>query len=343
MRAVVLHSPKDLRIEDRPPGSPGPGEVRVEIKAGGICGSDLHYYNHGGTAAIRLREPIILGHEVAGVIDGLGEGVVDLAIGSTVAVNPSVPCGKCEYCGVGLQNHCTDMRFMGSAMRMPHEQGAFRQSLIVRADQAVAVAQGTSHASAAMAEPLAVCLHAAKVAGSLLGRRVLITGAGPIGVLMTMCAKLGGAREIVVTDLEPFPLGIARACGATRTIDVRTEPDALAIYGKIKGHFDTCFEASGSQIALQQALPLMAPGGTIVQIGLGGEFTLPINALITREIRLLGTFRFREEFRLAVDLIGRGVVDVTPLITASLPFADAGHAFDLANRRDQSMKVQLHF
>jgi len=343
MYGVVLHAPRDLRIEERPPVAPAAGEVRVEIKAGGICGSDLHYYNHGGTAAIRLREPMALGHEVSGVVAERGEGVSGLAVGTRVAVNPSMPCGHCAYCEAGLQNHCTDMRFMGSAMRMPHQQGAFRQSVTIPARQAVAIADATSFAEAAMAEPLAVCLHAVRNAGSLLGKKVLITGAGPIGSLVTVLARLGGAQEIVVTDLNPFPLALAEKCGATRGIDIGTEPEALAAYAQGKGHFDICFEASGSQAALQQALPAMVPQGTIVQLGLGGDFTLPINALITREIRLLGSFRFHAEFAQAVALLGSGQIDVRPLITAEIPFRQAIDAFEIANQRNRSMKVQLVF
>lgn len=343
MRAVVLHAPKDLRIEERDPQKPGPGEVRVAIKAGGICGSDLHYYNHGGTATIRLREPMIPGHEIAGVIAEIGEGVTGLAVGTGVAVNPGLACGHCRHCLAGMQNHCTDMHFMGSAMRFPHDQGGFRQSVTVRATQAIPLAHGTSLEEAAMAEPLAVCLHAVRIAGPLLGKRVLVTGAGPIGALMTILARLGGARDIVVTDLGAFPLGIASNCGATRTINVREEPEALAGYAADKGYFDICFEASGSEIALQQALPTMVPQGTVVQLGLGGQFALPINAIITREIRLLGSFRFHSEFTEAVDLLGSGRIDVRPLITATLPFEDAPAAFTLACQRDNALKVQLTF
>ncbi len=343
MLGVILHAPQDLRIEERPPVAPASGEVRVEVKSGGICGSDLHYYNHGGTAAIRLREPMALGHEVSGVVAELGEGVSGLTVGTRVAINPSMPCGHCAYCEAGLQNHCTDMRFIGSAMRMPHQQGAFRQSVTLPARQAVPIADRTSFAEAAMAEPLAVCLHAVSIAGSLLGKTVLVTGAGPIGCLVTLLARLGGAREIVVTDLNDFPLSIARACGATRGVNVQTESDTLAAYAEGKGHFDVCFEASGSQIALQHALPAMVPQGTIVQLGLGGDFTLPINALITREVRHLGSFRFHAEFAEAVALLGRGHIDVRPLVTAELPFQQANEAFRLANQRDRSMKVQLVF
>jgi Threonine dehydrogenase and related Zn-dependent dehydrogenases len=343
MLGVILYAPKDLRIEARPPITPRPGEVRVEVKAGGICGSDLHYYNHGGTASIRLREPMALGHEVSGVVAELGEGVAGLEVGTRVAVNPSIPCGHCVYCTAGLQNHCMDMRFMGSAMRMPHQQGAFRQSVTIPAQQAVAISEKTSFAAAALAEPLAVCLHAVGMAGLLLGRKVLITGAGPIGCLVTMLARLGGAREIVVTDLNQFPLGIAQKCGATRGIDVGAEPDALASYARSKGHFDVCFEASGSQFALQQALPAMVPQGVVVQLGLGGDFTLPINAIITREVRLIGSFRFHAEFAQAVDLLGSGQLDVRPLLTAEIPLHQAVEAFELANQRDRSMKVQIVF
>lgn len=343
MRAVVLHAPQDLRIEERAPQSPGHQEVRVAIKAGGICGSDLHYYNHGGTATIRLREPMVLGHEIAGVIAEIGDGVEGLSVGTRVAVNPSRACGYCQQCQAGRQNHCINMRFMGSAMRFPHDQGGFRQSVTIPAAQAIPLEGNTSLEEAAMAEPLAVCLHAVRIAGPLLGKRILVTGAGPIGGLVTILARYGGAREIVVTDLSTFPLGIANNCGATRVINVRDEPDALANYATGKGHFDLCFEASGSAVALQQALPAMVPQGTVVQLGLGGEFSLPINAIITREVRLLGSFRFHAEFAEAVDLLGSGMIDVKPLITAVLPFEESVKAFELANQRDGALKVQISF
>ena len=137
MRSVVIHAAKDLRIEDRPAETPGPGEVLVRIERGGICGSDLHYFNHGGFGAVRLREPMILGHEVAGRIAALGEGVEDLAVGNLVAVSPSRPCGRCRYCQEGKQNHCLNMRFYGSAMPFPHIQGAFREELVADGGQCV--------------------------------------------------------------------------------------------------------------------------------------------------------------------------------------------------------------
>jgi L-idonate 5-dehydrogenase len=164
MKAIVIHAAKDLRIDEREPETPGPGEVEIRLATGGICGSDLHYYNHGGFGTVRVKEPMILGHEVSGHIAALGEGVSGLAIGDLVAISPSRPCGHCEYCLKGLPNHCFNMRFYGSAMPFPHIQGAFRERLVAQASQCVK-ADGLSAGEAAMAEPLAVTLHATRRAG----------------------------------------------------------------------------------------------------------------------------------------------------------------------------------
>lgn len=225
MRAVVIHAPQDLRLDEQPDaGAPGPGEVRVAIARGGICGSDLHYFHHGGFGAVRIREPMVLGHEVSGVVDEAGAGVEGLAPGDRVAVNPSMPCGRCRYCRRDMRNHCLDMRFAGSAMRLPHQQGFFRQLLTVPADQAVRLSPGTDLSHAACAEPFAVCLHAVLQGGPLLGRRVLVTGCGPIGCLTVMAAARAGAAEIIATDLTAAPLAIARRMGATRVIDLSADP-----------------------------------------------------------------------------------------------------------------------
>jgi len=175
MKAVIIHAPRDLRVEDAEIPELGPRDVKVRIRAGGICGSDLHYYLDGGFGAVRIREPMILGHEIAGEIAEIGEEVTRLRPGSRVAVNPSLPCGHCAYCLEGKANHCLDMRFYGSAMRMPHVQGGFRELLVCSEAQAVPVPADVPLEIAAFAEPLSVCLHAARRAGPLLGRRVLVT------------------------------------------------------------------------------------------------------------------------------------------------------------------------
>ncbi len=342
MKTITAHAAKDLRLEDHPEPDPGPGEVRIDMEAGGICGSDLHYYNHGGFGPVRLKEPMILGHEVAGRVAALGDGVTGLTAGQRVAVSPSRPCGACEYCAEGRQNHCLNMRFYGSAMPFPHIQGAFRERLVADASQCVP-AEGLSAAEAAMAEPLSVVLHAARHAGSLAGQRVLVTGCGPIGLLAVIVARAYGAVEIVATDVTDFTLEMARQVGADTTVNVADTPDGLTPFTEGKGRFHTLFECSGVAAALAGAVPAMRPGGAVVQLGLGGDMTLPMQAMTAKELQLKGSFRFHHEFPLAVEMMQAGRIDVAPLVTQTLPLADAVAAFDLASDRTQSVKVQIAF
>jgi L-idonate 5-dehydrogenase len=341
MRTAVLHAPHDLRIEDQPVPTPQAGEVRVRIVRGGICGSDLHYYSHGGFGTVRLREPMILGHEIVGRVDALGPGVTAPAAGTVVAVNPASPCGHCEYCLAGQPIHCVDMRFLGSAMRTPHVQGGFADYLICRAANAVPL-PGGDVAAGAFAEPLAVCLHAVGQV-PVYGRRVLVMGAGPIGALIVVAARFAGAREIVVVDVKDEPLTYARKVGADRTINIAARPGDMAMYESGKGHFDVVFEAAGQGSTVASALEYARPRGAIVLVGQGATAELPISRIVVKEIRLLGSFRFDTEFALAADLIGNRRVDVTPLLSETLPIADVVRAFDLAADKSKSMKVQLDF
>ena len=342
MKTITAHAAKDLRIEDHDVPSPGPGEVLVRMERGGICGSDLHYYNHGGFGAVRLKEPMILGHEVAGRIETLGDGVTGLEIGRRVAVSPSRPCGGCSFCASGEQNHCLNMRFYGSAMPFPHIQGAFREHLVADASQCVP-ADGVSAGEAAMAEPLSVVLHAAERAGTLAGKHVLVTGSGPIGLLAVLVARAYGALEVVATDIADFTLGKAREVGADAAINVATSPDGLKAYERDKGRFDVMFECSGVAAALEAAVPAMRPGGTIMQLGLGGDMTLPVQAMTAKELSLRGSFRFHHEFPRAVQFMERKRIDVTPLITQTFPFQEAVQAFEIASDRNAALKVQLAF
>ncbi|MCZ7480878.1 MULTISPECIES: L-idonate 5-dehydrogenase [Rhizobium/Agrobacterium group] len=343
MKAVVIHAAKDLRIEEREAEQPGPGQVEVAIEAGGICGSDLHYYNHGGFGTVRVREPMILGHEVAGTIRALGEGVSGLAVGDRVAVSPSRPCNHCEFCLKGQQNQCLNMRFYGSAMPMPHIQGAFRQRLVAEAYQCHKVRDGISIHEAAMAEPFAVTLHGVNRAGALTDKRVLVTGCGPIGALAIIAARAHGAREIVATDVMDAVLQKALAVGADRVINVASDPDALSAYSANKGYFDVQFEASGNERAVRSGLEALKPRSTVVQLGLGGDVSIPQNMVVAKEIEMKGTFRFHEEFGLAVDFINQRRVDLKPLLTGTFPLEEAVTAFETAGDRSKSMKVQLAF
>ena len=226
-------------------------------------------------------------------------------------------------------------------MRFPHVQGGFRELLVCTEDQAVPIPAGMPMEHAAFAEPLAVCLHAAVQAGPLLGKRVLVTGSGPIGALCMMVARQAGARQVVATDLADAPLAVARKIGADLAVNMRADPDGLDRFHADKGAFDVVFEASGSGAALAAAIPAARPGAVIVQVGLGGDMTLPVNTLVAKEIQLRGTFRFDAEFEWAVGFIAAGTIDVAPLLTEIVPMRDAARAFELAGDRSRAMKVQL--
>lgn len=342
MKAIVIHAARDLRIEEVEDAAPGPGQLRLRLATGGVCGSDLHYYNHGGFGAVRLKQPMILGHEVSAVVEELGPGVTGFSPGQLVAVSPSRPCGGCKFCLDGLPNHCLNMRFYGSAMPFPHIQGAFRQVLVADASQCVD-ATGLSAGEAAMAEPLAVTLHATTRAGGMLGKRVLVTGCGPIGVLSILSARRAGAAEIVATDLSDFTLAMARAAGADRVINTANDPEALAAFGADKGYFDTVYECTGVAAALAGGIAALRPRGVILQLGLGGDMTLPMMAITSKELELRGSFRFHPEFAVGVGLMQKGLIDVKPLITHTLPLDRAEGAFTLASDRSRAMKAQITF
>lgn len=336
-----LHAERDLRVEAIDTSEPGPGEVLLRMAAGGICGSDLHYFLDGGFGPVRVREPIILGHEAAGYVEKAGEGVDDLPTGTLVSVNPSQPCDHCKFCAAGLPIHCLEMRFMGSAMRLPHEQGMFRERLVVRARQCFPMGDAVSAAEAACCEPLSVCLHAVRQAGPLAGARVLVTGAGPIGSLVVAAARHAGAAEITVTDLQDFALSTAAAMGAGRTVNVAADPDGLADLQAEKGRIDVAFECSAAPAAIRSAIACVKPRGTLVQVGVAGDTPIPLNALVAKEIVYRGTQRFHEEFAEAARLIASRTIDVRPIVTGTYPLAEAREAFEIASDRSRACKVQL--
>ncbi|WP_268800077.1 L-idonate 5-dehydrogenase [Pseudomonas huanghezhanensis] len=344
MQAIVCHASKDLRVDPQEePAELSPGQMRVRVARGGICGSDLHYYQHGGFGAVRLKEPMVLGHEISAVIEAVGDPTGDFRIGQRISVSPSRPCGGCKFCHKGQPNHCLNMRFYGSAMPFPHVQGAFRESLVIDASQAHVLADHVSLAEGALAEPLSVGLHAIQRAGPVFGKRVLVTGCGPIGNLLIGSLRAAGAAQIVAVDLADNALECARKMGASVTHNTRQTPDALQQYSAEKGYFDVMFEVSGSAQALRDGLACVAPRGVVVTVGLGGDVSIPLNVLVSKEIDLRGTFRFHPEFAQAVDLLNRRVIDVLPVISHTVPFKDAVQAFDLAGDKTQAMKVVLDF
>ena len=318
MRGVIIHGsqrPSGRGSRRSPPL--GPRDVRVRIEAGGICGSDLHYYHHGGFGTVRLQEPMALGHEIAGTVDEVGSDVS--LVSSQACGSPSTRASPATHAAIAALASTTSASTCGSwaaPCGSLMSRAASAQSITVDEGQAIPIAPTMTMAEAAMAEPLAVCLHAARQAGSLLGAKVLVTGCGPIGTLAVVAARYAGASEIVATDVSPLP-AVAREAGwsvAARSTSPRM-PQGLAPYTQEKGTFDVLFEASGNEAALRGALDALRPAAIVVQLGLGGDMKLPINVIVAKELQMRGTFRFDEEFRLAVDLMGKGLVDVKPLLT----------------------------
>jgi L-idonate 5-dehydrogenase len=340
---LVIHAPDDLRVTQQDAGELQAGDVLVQVGYGGICGSDLHYFHAGGFGTVRIKRPMILGHEVAGTVAAVAPGVTRVKVGDKVAVNPSRPCGACKYCLEGLPNQCLDMRFYGSAMRDPHVEGAFRNLLVCSAAQCELVATQVSLQHAALAEPFSVALHGVQRAGPLLGKRVLVSGCGPIGTLAVAAALIHGAAEVTAVDLTDETLAIARAMGAHATINVAHDSTWVQRYSADKGSFDVMLECSGNERALRAGLETMRPRGVVVQLGLGGDVSVPQNLIVAKELALLGSFRFHAEFALAVRLINEGRVDMAPMITGAFPLERAREAFELASDRNRAMKVLLDF
>lgn len=338
-----MHGQGDLRIEDEEVPRVGDGQVLVALGAGGVCGSDLHYYLDGGFGPVRVREPIVLGHELAGTVEAVGPGVTTTKPGDRVALNPSQPCNVCLHCREGHHQHCRDMRFLGSARTLPHTQGGFKDRMVIGSDQCARVAGNVSLAEAACAEPLAVCLHALEQAGDIRGKRVLVTGAGPIGALCVAVCAHAGAGEIVVTDLQELALSVALRMGAAKAFNIAATEGGLDRLAEHEEAFDVAFECSAADQAIRSAWRAVRPRGTVVQIGVAGNLNLPINELVAKEIRFMGTHRFHGEFAEAVALINTGAIDVKPIITQTFELGEAVAALDLASDRSKAVKVQLRF
>ncbi|EPJ34963.1 putative L-idonate 5-dehydrogenase [Streptomyces afghaniensis 772] len=335
----MIHGQGDLRVAELPVPEPGPGQALVAVRYGGVCGSDLHYWRHGGVGDFRLREPMVLGHEVVGTVVGYGAGASGPAPGTAVAVHPATPCGVCPECAEGRRNICRDTRYLGSAARFPHVQGGFAARVVVPCEQVRALPDGLELRRAALAEPLSVALHAVRRAGEVAGRHVLVTGAGPIGCLVVAAAKAAGAAEVTVTDLLPEALEYARVAGAGALVRA-DDPDDPGWPSDV----DVAIEASGVAAGLDTCLRRVRRGGVVVQLGMlpAGHSAFAGNLVVSREIELRGAFRFDGEFDQALELLA-GEAAFDGLISAVVPVGEAESAFALAADRSRSCKVLLEF
>lgn len=332
MKSLVIHGKEDIRWDDREIPEPGAGEVRLRVGFVGICGSDLHYYFHGANGEYMIREPLVPGHELSGVVDLDPSG--RLAPGTPVTVHParygaSVP---------GLEDR-PHLRpggdYLGSAAANPHRQGGASEYLIVEEHMIRVLPDGLPLERAALAEPLAVALHAVGLAGDVSGKRVLVIGAGPIGLLVVAAAVHAGAGVVGASDVRTEPLDRAQALGATEV--------ALVGRDTIENEsYDIVFECSGVGVALTQAVRATRRTGTIVQVGMLPNSDIGVNLapLLAKELTIRGAFRFSTEIDDAVRMLAESDA-LDPVISHVLPASDAVNAFTIARDSSASAKVLL--
>ncbi|SDI42268.1 L-idonate 5-dehydrogenase [Pseudomonas flavescens] len=340
--ACVAFGIKDVRHLSQPLTYAAEQQVLVRVSRGGICGSDIHYYQHARAGMSILKNPLVLGHEFIGRVEAVPAASA-LTIGQRVAVNPSQPCNQCVLCLEGKQNLCRRMKFMGSAQFDPHVNGGFREYVAVSEQQCVPYGEQAADNVMVFAEPLAVALHALHQAGELLGKKVLVTGSGPIGCLIMAAARNAGAAEVVATDMSARCRQLAVQMGADRAVDP-SDAASTAAWGNDGGYFDVCFEASGAPAAIASTAGFTRPKGCVVQVGMGhATVELPLGLLLVKEVKLVGSFRFVDEFATAVRWLESGRVDPLPLLSAEFAQEQIVEALEMAGDKNRAAKVQVVF
>ncbi len=338
-RALVLSGKKKVAVEMLECLALRPGQVRVRLGAGGVCGSDLHYYKDFGNVGFTLKNPIVMGHEASGTVVETGPDVKDLKVGDKVALNPVNNCGICMACRRGEANLCINKRFPCSAMNYPHIHGFFREYIETDARLCVKVPESTDLARLAFAEPLSCSLHAIRQPGELFGKNVLVTGSGPIGVLAAAAAKAAGAARVTITDIADEPLAIALKMGADQAVNTKS----TAIADAVEGEIDVAVDASGAPSAIVDCMKILRKGGSMVQLGSAPATDIPVPwvTFTTREIKVFGSIQFHVEFELAVKLLTSGRIDPMPMLSRQFSFEQAEEAFAIAADRTQCMKIQF--
>ena len=336
MRAAVLNRPGEVEVVERPTPTPGPHEVLVRVRAVGVCGSDTHYYDHGRIGRFVVEQPMVLGHESAGVIEGVGAEVDPTRVGQRVSIEPGVPCFTCHECLAGRYNLCPDMVFYAT----PPVDGSLAELAVIHEAFAHPVPDSVSDEAAALLEPLSVGVWSCRKAGVGLGTSVLVTGAGPIGLVAVQVARAAGAAQVVVADVNPHRLAVAARLGATRTVDVR-ETSVVESYAGGPGP-DVLLECSGHAGVTGDGIRALAPNGTAVLVGMGGdEFPLPLSVVQERELTVTGTFRYANTWPTAISLVASGQVDLDALVTRRFALADTAQALTAARDDPEAIKAVI--
>lgn len=331
-RAVVLERLGELRLEQREVGSPGPGEALVRVEVVTICGSDVHYFEHGRIADFVVDGPLVLGHETGGVVVEVGDGVDEALVGRRAALEPGIFCGRCAACTTGHYNLCPSMRFFAT----PPVDGSLQQYVVLPAHLVHAVPDDMALEHAALIEPLAVAVMACRAGAVSSGDRVLVTGAGAIGVLCAQTARAFGAAEVWLSDVDPVRLKRAQQCGVQQTLlAAGVAPPLVA---------DVLLECSGAPQALRSGIAALRPGGMAVAVGFGPdpEVAVPLGAMQIREVTLTSTFRYANTYPAAIALAADGRVQLDGLIGLSYGLADTEKAMRAARERPDVMRSAIY-
>lgn len=330
-RAVVLRKIGELRHEERAVPEPGPGEALIRVEVVTICGSDVHYFEHGRIADFIVDSPIVLGHETSGVVTAVGAGVDADLVGRRVALEPGVACGECDLCKTGRYNLCPMIEFYAT----PPYDGSLQQYVTLPAHLLHAVPDDMSFEHAALIEPLAVAVMACRAARLQGGERILVTGAGAIGLLCAQVAYAMGAGSVWLSDISPARLEVAGDYGITNTLLADEVGGVTA---------DVLIECSGAPAALRGGLGALRPGSIAVAVGFGPEpdVSIPLGMMQIREITLTSTFRYANAYPAAIALASDGRVRLDGLIGASFPLAKTERALKAAQEDPLVLRAAVY-
>jgi len=339
--AAVLHGIDDLRMEQVQMPKPGPNDVLIGMRKVGICGSDVHYLRHGRIGDFVCTGPMVLGHESRGIVTQVGESVTTLQVGDRVAIEPGYPCRMCSFCKGGRYNLCPDMVFCAT----PPVHGSLCRHYVHPADFCYKLPDNMSYEEGALLEPLSVGVHACNRAGIKMGSKVLILGAGPIGLVSMMCAKAAGAATIAITDLDEGRLKVAKELGADETFKISSR-DGKVVAKEITDSFglpDQTIECTGAESSIHTGVYATKSGGCLVIVGMGkAEITMPIVDALVREVDIRGIFRYANCYPTALDLVASGKVNVKPLITHRFALENSQQAFDASGAGNNgAIKVMI--